>query len=170
MSEKKSFLKRIAGVMRADEMYDDVPELVPQGGAATRSLKANGRHTASTATLDNTSTNWEEAGEGQLSVDVYQTPDYIVIQAMVAGIKPDQVEINISRDVVTIKGQREQIFEDGADFFHQELYWGSFSRTITLPEEIDVDMADASEKYGLLTLRLPKMDKHRQTRVKVKSN
>ncbi len=153
--------------MRADEAYDDMPELVPAG--ATRTIKA-GRSSGAASAAHDPAPAWEESGEGQLSVDVYQTPDYIVIQAMVAGIKPDLVEISISRDMVTIKGNREQIFEEGADFFHQELYWGSFSRTITLPEEIDVDLADATEKYGLLTLRLPKMDKHRQTRVKVKSS
>lgn len=167
MTEKKSFFRRIAGVMRADEAYDDMPELVQAGTVNTRTLKPHASHAA--AAHDPAASNWDESGEGQLSVDVYQTPDYIVIQAMVAGIKPDLVEISISRDMVTIKGERAQVFEESADFFHQELYWGSFSRTITLPEEIDVDMADATEKYGLLTLRLPKLDKHRQTRVKVKS-
>lgn len=170
MTEKKSFLKRIAGVMRADEAYDDMPELVQEGTVGSRGLKLRGNGNHASLGHETPSANWDEAGEGQLSVDVYQTPDYIVIQAMVAGIKPDLVEISISRDTVTIKGERAQVFEEGADFFHQELYWGSFSRTITLPEEIDVDMADATEKYGLLTLRLPKLDKHRQTRVKVKSS
>ena len=55
------------------------------------------------------------------------------------------------------------------DFFVQELYWGGFSRTITLPEEIDVDAAEAIEKHGLLILKLPKVDKCRKTKLKIKT-
>lgn len=114
-------------------------------------------------------TDWVGEGDGQLTVDVYQTADDIVIRTMVAGVRPEDLEVNISRDLVTIKGTREHVIEDSSDYFHQELYWGSFSRTIMLPEEVDIEGAEAVEKYGMLTLRLPKMDKNRQTRVRVKS-
>lgn len=113
----------------------------------------------------------EEASEGQLTVDMYQTPDEIVIQAMVAGVKPEDLNVSIGRDMVTIKGKREsQKNVNEEDFFYKELYWGSFSRTILLPHEVDVDHADASEKNGLLTLHLPKIDKTRQAKVKIKSH
>ncbi len=111
----------------------------------------------------------ETQEEGELSVDVFQNPNEIVIKSMVAGVKPEDLDISISRDMVTIKGKRETertISEE--DFFHRELYWGSFSRTIVLPQEIDVDAADAVEKHGLLIIKLPKLDKNRQTRLKVK--
>tara|TARA_Y100000294_G_scaffold176721_1_gene199842 strand:- start:12 stop:482 length:471 start_codon:yes stop_codon:yes gene_type:complete len=117
--------------------------------------------------------NWmeEETSEGQLMVDMYQTPDEIVIQTMVAGVKLDDLNVSIGRDMVTLKGRREtQKNVDEEDFFYQELYWGSFSRTILLPSEIDVDAAVASEKNGLLTLKLPKVDKERQTKLKIKSH
>ena len=74
------------------------------------------------------------------------------------------------RDMVIIRGHREE--EKTArteDYFIQELYWGSFSRTITLPEEVDVDEAEAVGKHGLLILKLPKLDKKRQTKLKVKT-
>jgi HSP20 family protein len=100
---------------------------------------------------------------------MYQTPAEIVIKSMVAGVKPEDLDISIARDVVTIKGKREtERFVREEDYFHQELYWGSFSRTIMLPAEIDVEEADAVEKHGLLIIRLPKVDKNRQTRLKVK--
>ncbi|MBI2048010.1 MAG: Hsp20/alpha crystallin family protein [Parcubacteria group bacterium] len=119
------------------------------------------------------SSDWmgEETVEGQLTIDMYQTPDEIVIQTMVAGVKPEDLNVSIGRDMVTLKGKREsQKNVNDEDFFYKELYWGSFSRTILLPHEVDVDQADASEKNGLLTLRLPKIDKARQTKLKIKSH
>lgn len=109
--------------------------------------------------------------EGELSVDVFQGPNDITIKTMVAGVKPEDLDVSISRDMVTIKGKRENektIADD--DYFHKELYWGSFSRTVVLPEEIDVDAAEAIEKHGLLIIKLPKLDKNRQTRLKVRGN
>lgn len=111
----------------------------------------------------------EEMG-GQLTVDMYQTPTEIVVKAMVAGVKPEDIDISITRDMVTIKGTREESndFSD-SDFFHKELFWGSFSRTIVLPQEIEVEEAEALNKNGLLTIRMPKLDKNKQAKVKVKN-
>lgn len=100
--------------------------------------------------------------EGELSVDVYQNPNEIIIKTMVAGVKPEDLDVSISRDMVTIKGKRESersVADD--DYFHRELYWGTFSRTVVLPQEIDVDAAEALEKHGLLIIKLPKIDKNR---------
>lgn len=113
----------------------------------------------------------EEALEGELSVDVYQTATHIVIKAMIAGVKPEDLDVSITRDMVTIRGKREQHTEGGnSDFFFQELYWGAFSRTIVLPQEVEIEEAEAIEKHGLLIIRLPKMDKGRQAKLKVRSN
>jgi HSP20 family protein len=108
--------------------------------------------------------------EGELTVDVYQLPDMIVIKSMIAGVKPEDLDISITRDMVTIRGKREEeriAKED--DYVVRELYWGSFSRTISLPEEIDVDEADGIERHGLLILKLPKLDKKKQSKLKVKT-
>ncbi|MFA6158301.1 MAG: Hsp20/alpha crystallin family protein [Candidatus Paceibacterota bacterium] len=113
----------------------------------------------------------QEESEGELSVDVYQTSNDIVVQTMVAGVKPEDLDINITRDMVTIRGKREEDGEArGQDYFHRELYWGSFSRTIMLPEEIQVEDAEAVEKHGLLTITLPKIDKSKQSKLRVKSS
>ncbi len=113
----------------------------------------------------------DENGEtGQLGVDVYQTPEDIVIKTMVAGVRPEDLDISITRDMVTIKGTREAANEVTEDnFFFKELYWGTFSRTIVLPQEIEVEEAEAIEKHGLLIIRLPKVDKGRQTKLRVKT-
>jgi len=111
------------------------------------------------------------AQEGELPVDMYQTNDAIIIKALVAGVSPTDLDIAITRDMVTIRGVREEYQETNDDnYFHRELFWGSFSRTLLLPEEVVIDEAEAQEKHGLLEIRLPKLDKHRSTQLRVKSN
>ena len=108
---------------------------------------------------------------GELAVDVYQTPTHIIVKAMIAGVRPDDLDVSITRDLVTIRGKRERAHEgSNGDFFFQELYWGSFTRSIVLPQEVDLEDAEASEKHGLLTIKLPKLDKGRQAKLKIKSN
>jgi HSP20 family protein len=107
---------------------------------------------------------------GELAVDVYQTPDAIVVKALVAGVQPSSIDIALTREMLTISGHREDEREtEDENYFQRELYWGSFSRTMLLPEEIDVDLAEATEKHGILMIRLPKINKKRQTKLKVKS-
>lgn len=112
----------------------------------------------------------ESAEEGQLTIDVYQTSDAIFIKTITAGVRPDELDISITRDMVTIRGERQMSQEvNDSDYFNRELYWGAFSRTVLLPEEVDVEEAEAEEKHGVLTIKLPKLDKNRETKLKVKS-
>ena len=109
--------------------------------------------------------------DGELPVDMYQTDEAIIIRALVAGVSPNELEISITRDMVTVRGVREEYQEAHDDgYFHRELFWGSFSRTLLLPEEVAIDEAEAQEKHGLLEIRLPKLDKHRSTQLKVRTN
>ena len=108
--------------------------------------------------------------EGQLTVDVYQNDDEIVIKSTIAGVTVDDIDISITNDMVTIKGKRntdERI--EASDYCYQELYWGPFSRSIILPEDIDVEKANASMKNGILSIRLPKLAKSRMKKVKISS-
>jgi len=155
--EKKSFFERLTGSVRIDDEVEEIEE---------EERKESRRAPVSSAST------WveEEEKEGELTVDVYQTPEMIVIKTMIAGVRPEDLDISITRDMVTIKGRREEektVKEE--DYFARELYWGSFSRTITLPSEIDVDESEAVEKHGLLILKLPKLDKKRQSKLKVKT-
>lgn len=112
----------------------------------------------------------EEEPGGELAVDVYQTPDAIVVKALIAGVQPTAIDISLTREMLTISGTRQDEREVEEDnYFQRELYWGSFSRTILLPEEVDVDMAEASEKHGILMIRLPKINKQRSAKLKVRS-
>jgi HSP20 family protein len=112
----------------------------------------------------------ESSGEGILTVDVYQTDDDIVIKSTIAGAGADDMDISITNDMVTIKGNRkpdERV--SSSNYYYQELYWGPFSRSVILPEEIDADNAKASIKNGILTLRLPKLAKTKTKRIKISS-
>jgi HSP20 family protein len=110
-----------------------------------------------------------EPEDGQLSVDVYQTKDSVVIKSTIAGVKPEDVDISIENDVITIRGERKQESEvKDDDYFYQECYWGSFSRSIVLPVEVKSDETNASLKNGVLTVVLPKEKKSKSVAVKVK--
>lgn len=111
-----------------------------------------------------------EPQDGELPVDMYQTDDEIIIRAIVAGVNPNDLEISITRDMVTVRGTRDEYQEARDDeYFHRELFWGSFSRTLLLPEEVTIDESEAKESHGMLEIRMPKLDKHRSTQLRVKS-
>ncbi len=158
---KPSFFSRLTGGGQEDDYFDD-----PQAEHAHFTGKGGERHAHLKIREE------EDAPEttGELAVDVYQTPDHIVIKALMAGVQPSTIDISLTREMLTISGNREDEREVEEDnYFQRELYWGSFSRTILLPEEVDVDMAEASEKHGILMIRLPKINKKRQTKLKVRS-
>jgi HSP20 family protein len=164
-NKKPSFFQRITG--SADE-YEDYAPAEP-----TRvSLQGRGeeRHAHITPTRNDSSWQQPEEPTGELAVDVYQTPDAIVIKAFIAGVQPNTVDISLTREMVTISGSRADEKEvDEEHYFQRELYWGSFSRTILLPEEVDVDLAEASERHGILMIRLPKINKKREMKLKVRA-
>jgi HSP20 family protein len=146
--EKRSFFERLTGTINTDEETKPSKKIPNETSWVTEEA---------------------EAKEAELTVDVYQTQDSIVVKAMIAGVRPDDLDVSITRDAVTIRGTREEertARED--DYFVKELYWGSFTRTIQLPEEIDVDEAEAIEKHGLLIIKMPKLDKRRQSKLKVR--
>jgi len=104
-----------------------------------------------------TATAGEAEQEGQLTVDVFQDDQNIIIQSTVAGVSPDDLDVSITNDMVTIRGERRRMYQiDPDDYFYQECYWGTFSRSIILPVEIDADRAEAKIKNGILTIRIPK--------------
>ena len=149
--KKRSFFERLTGGMKLDEENDE-----ETGGKAV-----TGRGEP-----------WSEENieEAQLTVDVYQTPTDIIVQTMAAGVKPDDLQIEIGRDMITIRGKREanRTVTD-EDYFVRELYWGIFSRTILLPAEVEPEEAEAMEKHGLVIVKMPKIDKNKKSNLRVKS-
>ena len=168
MNIKRSFFDRLSGTASSNNTFDSFDEeLPPQTTSAQKDLhiRLNETNTRLSLLDDDHPDN-----AGQLPVDVHQTAGDIVIRAFVAGVRPDELNISISRDMVQIEGSRSEREEvSGPDYFTRELFWGSFSRSILLPQEVDVDASSASAKDGLLTIILPRLDKARQTKLKVKA-
>jgi HSP20 family protein len=153
----KSFFDRLTGSVNVEDEGEDFDEF---------KLEVSDENDKSE------DSDWEEEEEedGELSVDVYDDEDKIILKTMVAGVRPEDLDISITRDMVTIKGSRQEEKEVTRDnYFHKELYWGSFSRTIMLPTEVDIENSKATEKHGLLILDLPKVDKEKKASLKVKN-
>ncbi|OJI06805.1 hypothetical protein BK004_02450 [bacterium CG10_46_32] len=111
----------------------------------------------------------DENYEGQLSVDVYGTDNEVVVVSTIAGVTPENIDISINNDMLTIRGERSQEKEETvSDYYYQECYWGGFSRSIILPVEVDADNVAASLKNGVLTVRLPRARKTKSISVRVK--
>lgn len=109
--------------------------------------------------------------EGQLAVDVYQTEDEVVLKAPIAGVRPEDLEISITDEVINIKGERKLVEEVSREnFLAQECYWGAFSRSYILPVAVDSQNADAKlDKNGILTIRLPKLEKSKTKVIEIKT-
>lgn len=171
MTTRRSFFERLSGAPTIDDPFDDeLPTVSPSSMHADTRPGQRGNTNNSTPRSNAIFNDDQADNEGQLPVDVHQTPTDIVIRAFVAGVRADELNLSISHDMVEIEGtraEREHIADQ--DYFTQELFWGSFSRTILLPQEVDVDASTASAKDGLLTITLPKLDRTRQTKLRVKA-
>ena len=153
---KKSFFERLTGTVK---ISDDETEEETEDEEMDEAEETKEKSLA------------DDDSDGQLAIDVYQTNGDIIVKTMVAGIRPEDLDISITRDMVTIKGSREDSTSiEDEDFFHRELFWGSFSRVILLPQEVEIEEAEAIERHGLLTIKLPKINKDRQTKLRVKAS
>lgn len=111
----------------------------------------------------------EEENDGQLTIDMYQTENEIVIKSTIAGVKPEDIDVSINNDMITIRGARhmeEEVSED--KYYYQECYWGSFSRSVVIPVDVLSDKIEASLKNGILTIRLPKADTNKVKKIQVR--
>ena len=155
MKDNRSFFEKITGSVVSNENPPKEPQVVAAGSVLMVKDDA-----AKEATKPDEHSEEIDDNEGQLTVDVYQTPTHIVVQAPMAGVNPDDVDVSINNDMITIRGKREAKRETrGSDYYYREVFWGSVSRSVLLPEEVDSDKAEASFKHGLLTIKLPKTNK-----------
>jgi len=157
---KVSFLERLTGAVPLEDDYEEKSsEPILNSRTITPARRGNDVFSAS-----------EEPEDAQLTIDMFQTPDSIIVKSMVAGVRPEELQVTITRDTITIKGHRQEdktILDE--DYYFNELYWGGFSRTILLPEEVDPDGAEATQRHGLLTITLPKVDKNKKQQLRVKA-
>ena len=104
-----------------------------------------------------------------MTIDIYQTENDIIIKSTIAGVKSEDMDIEITNDRINIKGTRKKdnsITQE--NYYYQELYWGPFSRSVILPLDVDADKSKASIKNGILTIKLPKLEKSKTKTIKVK--
>ena len=163
-SGSEKFFEELASKMAdSDFNTEEISvELAKAGGATTKKMEI-------TVNTDEPEYSPSDETEGQLTVDVYQTPSEIVIESAVAGVSPDDIDINITSDSVTVRGHRhreKKIKEE--DYLYQECYWGRFSRSIILPQEVNPENAHATFKNGSLAIHLPKLTRQKTKKLRVK--
>lgn len=108
--------------------------------------------------------------EGELSVDIYQTTDKIIIFASVAGVSSKDLSLNFHNDVLTIRGKRKFPISEknlGLKTVYQDCYWGSFSKSVVLPETVTAENIKAELKNGLLLIELP-IQKKQPKKIQIK--
>lgn len=176
-----SFFERLTGMSAADEPETPMvpqPTLPPQPAPAEPPKPAIMVTSVNEPELPAPQTSrpaakkddWLQEPEGQLTIDVYQTPADIVIKSTIAGVTHDNLDISITNDMITIKGKRERDEHPTDDqYYYQECYWGAFSRSVILPVDIKAEEAEAVLRNGILTVRLPKAEKERSKRISVKT-
>lgn len=177
--EPRSFFERLTGakVLHNPEMLDGEETLEVHHPQEEQEFEEEALHEVLDEPEDDTEADFsveeseeDEEQEGQLTVDVFQDDENIIIQSTVAGVSPDDLDVSITNDMVVIRGERRsQHTVDPQDFFYQECYWGTFSRSIILPVEIDSDGAEAKIKNGVLTIRIPKANAAVTRKLKVKA-
>jgi HSP20 family protein len=108
--------------------------------------------------------------EGQLSIDIFQDNLNLYIIAPVAGVKPEKIEIDLDKDILTIKGEREKTFESTEEsYLYKECYWGRFSRSIILPVPVKNIAVQAEFKDSVLKITLPKAPEAQKVEIKIKA-
>jgi len=177
MPKRKSFLEKLTGSIEIEKEEPAVRRLSPREEIKLEKVKKQKKaksadlsaETKVKAGAEQREEDWLPEQEGQLTVDVYQTEQDIVIKSTIAGVEPQTLDIAITNDMVTIKGVREKDEEvSEEDYYCQECYWGPFSRSIILPLDVDTDKTSAMMKNGILTVRLPKVEKSKTKKIRVK--
>lgn len=162
MPKKLSFFEKLTGSVKNEEEPEQTLE------TEQTIVKKNIKKAEPVQEEETPQESWLPESEGQLTIDVYQTPNDVVIKSTIAGVQPENLDISISNDMITIKGKRdkdENIPQE--NYYYQECYWGPFSRSIILPVDVESDRAQAGMKNGILTIRLPKIEKVKTRKIKV---
>lgn len=121
-----------------------------------------------TERLENLEKKWLKK-EGELTIDLYETQNYLVLRSAIAGVKPEDLDIFIEKDLLTIKGKREEPNnQEKKNFFFQECYFGPFSREVILPVEVDNSRAKAEIINGILVIKIPKLQREKKRKIEIK--
>jgi HSP20 family protein len=109
-----------------------------------------------------------QSGDGQMvPVDVFASNDDVVVQAILPGVKPEDVDITVEGNTLTIAGDTSSMIPDREGLMLQEIRRGKFVRALTLPEGLEADKATATFEDGILTLRIPKAQQVKPRQIKI---
>jgi len=109
-------------------------------------------------------------GGETLALDMHETETDVVVEAAIPGVRPDEIEVQVTGNALTIKGERkEEKKDEKANYIYREQIFGSFCRSVTLPTDVDVDKATANFDHGVLTLTLPKAEAVKPKTIKAKT-
>ncbi|NTU66905.1 MAG: Hsp20/alpha crystallin family protein [Candidatus Moranbacteria bacterium] len=171
---KKSFFERLTGASALEENSYEIEKTIHPTGNMYEERETEMFINSATPTSqqpareESISINTDDS-EGQLTIDVYQTDTDIVIKSTIAGVKPEDLDVSINNDMLTVRGERkndEQVPEE--NYYYQECYWGTFSRSVILPVDVVSDKIEASMKNGILTVRMPKATNNRLKKIQVR--
>jgi len=171
---KKSFFERLTGTSTLEENSYEIEKTIHPTGNLYEEQETE-MFINSTTPVDQHQSREESVSintddsEGQLTIDVYQTDTDIVIKSTIAGVKPEDLDVSINNDMLTVRGERkndEQVPEE--NYYYQECYWGTFSRSVILPVDVVSDKIEASMKNGILTVRMPKAANNRSKKIQVR--
>ncbi|MDR0887086.1 MAG: Hsp20/alpha crystallin family protein [Candidatus Nomurabacteria bacterium] len=141
------------------EDEDNVQDIMQMGGAVS-------------VDADEQGSEWGESIHelpGQLAVDVYETEAKLIVKARTAGVSRQDLEVTVSDNILTISGVFNSNEEAGVlNYYEQECYWGEFSRTITLPVQVQENIVEASLKDGVLTISFEKVEQKKATSIPIK--
>lgn len=185
MNDGKSFFEKLTGSVKIEDdgaklndtaseteetsPGDDRPEIVAAASSTLPRARKEEKHIPIETDKLSSLMEANEEGDGQLTVDIFDNGDYIVIQSAVAGVDPENLDVAFHDGMITVRGRRERMAEAKEEnYYYKELYWGTFSRSVVLPGEVDIEKSEATLKNGILTVRLPKRNKVRQQKIKVK--
>jgi HSP20 family molecular chaperone IbpA len=167
-NDDEKFFEDLSGAKtEADGEYDVELVKASSGAVASRASAAQPKILRTKSEKDSM---WSEGEpEGQLTVDVYQTPNEIVVESAIAGVAPEDIDVDVTTDSISIRGsrKRDKAVRD-EDYLYQECYWGRFGRSIILPQEVDPETAQVKFKNGILTVTLPKANRKKVHKLKVR--
>ncbi len=163
---KKSFWQKLTGAVKVEDDYEE--EFEDFEDIYDEEVSEYPHNNTESANDDQII---ESAPVMELPIDLYHDQDNIYIDAFIPGVPISNINVELSREVITISGERspESAQEPSFEYITQELSWGEFSRTLQLPEEVDIDTANAVEATGVLKITLPKFNKTRKTKLNVRS-
>lgn len=176
---KKSFFERLTGATQEEILQEkprdeiSLPKKIELEEPGKTPLKTKTKK-ATPASLreevaGGSGKEWSPDEEGELTIDVYQTDSHVVIKSTIAGVKSEDLDVNVTDGMITIKGTRQRDESVSQEkYYCRELYWGPFSRSVILPVDVAADKTKASIRDGVLTIKLPKAEKLKTKTIKVK--